>query len=115
MLAHVWLGLGGHSPETKAGLDAWIVALDEDPAKSNRVKPPTRRYAGLTLEQYAEFCQERDRIMGNLGHRGIAAVAPAVLHQPPPEMVALLQRFNLPLRSDATGGSTSTCPSGKRR
>ena len=31
-------------------------------------------------------------------------MAPAVLHQPPPEMVQLLQRFNLPLRSDATGG-----------
>ncbi len=104
VLAHVWLGLGAHAPDTKANLEAWIRELEEDPAKSNRVKPPTRRYAGLTLEQYAEFCEERDRIMGNLGQRGIGAVAPAVLHQPPPEMVALLQRFNLPLRSDASGG-----------
>jgi tetratricopeptide (TPR) repeat protein len=103
VLPHVWLGLGQHAPETKADLEAWIRQLDEDPAKSNRVKPPTRRYAGLTLEQYAEFCQERDRILSNLGYQGPGAVAQAVLLQPPPELVELFQRFNLPLRNDANG------------
>ena len=36
MLAHVWLGLGGHPDATTAGIEAWIEQLDEDPAKSNR-------------------------------------------------------------------------------
>jgi hypothetical protein len=66
------------------------------------VKPPTRRYGGLTLEQYAEFSQERDRIMGAAGQRGIAAVAMAVA-SPPAELVKLFERFKLPLRTDAYG------------
>lgn len=104
VLACVWLGLGAHSPEVKSDLEQWIHRLEHDPAKSNRVKPPTRRYGGLTLEEYAEFCQERDRIMGNVGHRGPGAMAQAVLGAPPPEMVQLLQRFKLPLRNDTSGG-----------
>lgn len=105
VLAHVWLGLGNHPEATTAGINAWLEQLAHDPAKSNRVKPPTRRYGGLTLEEYAEFSQERDRIMGATGHRGAGAMAGAVLGQPPPEMVQLLQRFKLPLRrDDGTGG-----------
>jgi tetratricopeptide (TPR) repeat protein len=105
VLAQVWLGLGNHPEATTAGIEAWIEQLDHDPAKSNRVKPPTRRYGGLTLEQYAEFSAERDRIMGSIGHRGPLAMGQAVLGQPPPEMVQLLQRFNLSLRrQDGTGG-----------
>jgi tetratricopeptide (TPR) repeat protein len=104
VLPHVWLGLGGHPEPLKASLEAWLEQLDNDPAKSNRVKPPTRRYGGLTLEEYAEFSQERDRIMGAIGHRGVGAMAGAVLGSPPPEMVQLLQRFRLPMRSDNSGG-----------
>jgi tetratricopeptide (TPR) repeat protein len=103
VLAHVWLGLGNHPEATKAGIEAWIEQLDHDPAKSNRCKPPTRRYGGLTLEEYAEFSQERDRILGNIGHRGVGAMAGAVLGSPPPELVQLLQRFKLPLRNDQNG------------
>ncbi|HVY30283.1 MAG TPA: tetratricopeptide repeat protein [Polyangiaceae bacterium] len=100
VLAHVWLGLGQHPEATKAGIEAWITQLDEDPVKHNRVKPPTRRYGGLTLEQYAEFKQEVDRIMGKIGHQGVLATGAAVLgNNPPPELVQLLQRFNLPLRN----------------
>jgi tetratricopeptide (TPR) repeat protein len=99
VLAQVWLGIGEHPPQTKAGIEAWLEQLDEDPAKSNRVKPPTRRYGGLTLEEYAEFSQERDRIMAPLGHRGPVAVGAAVLGNPPPELVQLLQRFKMPLRN----------------
>jgi tetratricopeptide (TPR) repeat protein len=100
VLPHVWLGLGGHNEETRKVLSAWIEQLDNDPAKSNRVKKPTRRYGGMTLEQYAEFAQERDRIMGNLGHQGVMAVGQAMLSQPPAELVALFQRFNRPLRNE---------------
>jgi hypothetical protein len=102
VLAHVWLGLGGHPEATKTGIEAWITQLDEDPAKSNRVKPPTRRYGGLTLEEYAEFSAERDRIMQSAGQRGVMAVAGAVL-SPPPELVKLFERFKRPLRTDNFG------------
>ncbi len=104
VLPHVWLGLGDHPEATQRGLEAWIEQLESDPAKSNRCKPPTRRYCGLTLEQYAEFCSERDKIMAQIGHRGPAAMAGAVLGSAPPEMVELLQRFKLPMRQDETGG-----------
>jgi tetratricopeptide (TPR) repeat protein len=102
VLAHVWLDLGNHPEQTKAGIEAWLQQLDEDPAKSNRVKPPTRRYGGLTLEEYAEFSAERDRILGRIGQGGAAAVLAATA-SPPPELVQLLQRFKLPLRADNTG------------
>lgn len=102
VLAHVWLGLGGHPEATQAGIEAWIEQLDEDPAKSNRVKAPTRRYGGMTLEEYAEFSAERDRIMQSAGQRGIMAVAGAVA-SPPPELVQLFERFKRPLRTDNYG------------
>ena len=99
VLAQVWLGLGGHPEATQAGIEAWLAQLDEDPAKSNRVKPPTRRYGGLTLEEYAEFSAERDRIMQSAGQRGVMAVAGAAL-SPPAELVQLFERFKRPLRTD---------------
>ena len=102
VLAYVWLGLGNHPDATKAGIEGWIEQLDHDPAKSNRVKPPTRRYGGLTLEEYAEFSTERDRIMGSAGQRGIGAVAGAIM-SPPPELVKLFERFKRPLRTDNFG------------
>ncbi len=69
----------------------------ELPSK-NRVKPPTRRYGGLTLEQYAQFSVERDRILGNAAPPGVsAALMKFVVGQPPPELNALCQRFNIPL------------------
>ena len=102
VLAHVWLGLGNHPDATKLGLQAWIEQLRDDPAKHNRVKTPTRRYGGLTLEEYAEFSQERDRIMQSAGQGGLAAVALSVA-SPPPELRALFERFKVPLRSDNFG------------
>jgi tetratricopeptide (TPR) repeat protein len=99
VLAHVWYGLGNHPEATQRGLEGWIEQLENDPAKSNRVKPPTRRYGGMTLEEYAEFSQERDRIMGNVGHKGVLAMGQAVLGTPPPELVQLMQRFKRPLRN----------------
>jgi len=64
------------------------------------VKPPTRRYGGLTLEQYAEFSFERDRLMGNVSQQGVlAAVQNFAGRKPPPELIALAQRFNVPLHT----------------
>lgn len=101
-LAHVWLGLGPHPEATKASLESYVDQLTNDPAKHNRAKTPTRRYAGLTLEEYAEFSAERDRILASAGHGGAAAVA-ASIASPPPELVALFERFRLPLRTDNYG------------
>jgi len=99
VLAYVWLGLGEHPEATSDGLRTWIEQLENDPAKSNRVKPPTRRYGGLTLEEYAEFSAERDRILSGIAHRGVVAAGQAMLGSPPPELVQLLQRFNRPLQN----------------
>lgn len=99
VLPYVWLGLGNHHEATKAGLEAWIEQLEQDLTKKNRVKPPTRRYGGMTLEEYAEFSQERDRIMGNIGHQGVVATGRAVLGTPPPELVQLMQRFQRPVQN----------------
>jgi tetratricopeptide (TPR) repeat protein len=102
VLAYVWLGLGSHAEAHQASLEEWIEQLEHDPIKSNRVKKPTRRYAGLTLEEYAEFSSERDRIMGSAGQRGVAAVV-STIASPPPELVQLFERFKLPLRTDNFG------------
>jgi tetratricopeptide (TPR) repeat protein len=102
VLAHVWLGLGNHPQATTDGIRTWLTQLAEDPAKSNRVKPPTRRYGGLTLEQYAEFSAERDRILSSVGHGGAGAVLGAIA-SPPPALVQLFERFKLPLRTDNFG------------
>ena len=100
VLAQVWLGLGGHSPQAQAELEEWIETIDQELPNKNRVKPPTRRYGGLTLEEYAEFSFERDRIMGNVSQQGkFAAAMKFVVGQPPPELSALCQRFKVPLLS----------------
>lgn len=98
VLANVWLGLGGHSPQNEAELNEWIEQIEEELPTKNVVKPPTRRYGGLTLEQYAEFSAERDRIMGNVSVQGAFAAAKNFLGEPPPALAALCQHFNVPLR-----------------
>jgi tetratricopeptide (TPR) repeat protein len=99
VLAGVWLGLGGHSPQNEAELKEWIEQIEQDLPDKNRVKPPTRRYGGLTLEQYAEFSHERDKIMGAVSQQGVlAAVRNFAVGEPPPALAALCQRFGVPLR-----------------
>jgi tetratricopeptide (TPR) repeat protein len=99
VLPGVWLGLGAHDEHARKALTAWSDQLERDPAKSNCVKPPTRRYGGMTLEEYAGFSQERDRIMAKLGHAGVLASGAALLGSPPPELVALFEQFKRPLRT----------------
>lgn len=100
VLANVWLGLGGHSPQNEAELREWLETIEAELPEKNTVKPPTRRYGGLTLEQYAEFSFERDRLMGNVSQQGVlAAVQNFAGRKPPPELLALGQRFNVPLHT----------------
>jgi len=98
VLANVWLGLGGHSPQNEAELKEWIERIEAELPSKNSVKPPTRRYGGLTLEQYAEFSFERDRILGSVSAQGVLAAAKNFIAEPPPALAALCQRFNVPLR-----------------
>ncbi|MBN2192488.1 MAG: hypothetical protein JW751_06695 [Polyangiaceae bacterium] len=105
-LAHVWLGLVGPAEPVRRELEAWIEAYDAALPRKNRVRRPERRYGGLTLAQYAEFAWERDRIMGNVAHQGVAAAAKAFVGGgTPSELVALCQRFGVPLRGE--GGAVA--------
>ncbi len=54
VLAEVWLGLGGHDPQQRRDLEAWIERYQDTVRSKNVVRPPLRRYAGLTLEEYVE-------------------------------------------------------------
>ncbi len=98
VLAEVWLGLGNHSPQNEAELNEWIEQIEAELPTKNTVKPPTRRYGGLTLEQYAEFSFERDRIMGNVSAQGVLSALKNFAGEPPPALAGLCQHFNVPLR-----------------
>jgi tetratricopeptide (TPR) repeat protein len=100
-LAHVWLGLGGHPAPVQAELEAWLERYYDELPRKNRVRPPERRFGGLTLAQYAEFAWERDRIMSSIAHQGTgAAIQAFVGGGTPPELVALCQRFGVPMRNE---------------
>lgn len=58
VLAEVWLGFGGHEGEVKADLEAWIAGYFESLSEKNVVKPPERRYADMSLEDYARATLE---------------------------------------------------------
>jgi tetratricopeptide (TPR) repeat protein len=96
-LQHLWLSLPGIAPQQKQELEAWIEHYEVELPRKNRVRPPERRYGGLTLEQYAEFSTERDKILGPVGYQGVGAMQNAI-NQPPPDLVALMERFGLPAR-----------------
>jgi tetratricopeptide (TPR) repeat protein len=52
VLAEVWLGLGGHSETAKADLEEWLEDYFRTVPTKNVVRPPERRYAGMSLEEY---------------------------------------------------------------
>ncbi|MBN1609716.1 MAG: hypothetical protein JW940_23995 [Polyangiaceae bacterium] len=100
-LVSVWLGLGGHPAPVQEELEAWLARYDDELPRKNRVRPPERRFGGLTLAQYAEFAWERDRIMSSIAHQGTGASANAFVGGgTPPELVALCQRFGVPMRNE---------------
>ena len=95
--------MGNHSAAHQSELEEWLEDLEQALPSKNRVKPPTRRYGGLTLEQYAEFSFERDRVLGNVAVQGVAAAIQSFAgRQPPPELPGLCQHFGVPLY-DAEG------------
>jgi hypothetical protein len=97
-LQHVWLALPELAPETKQQIEEWMDRYELDLPRKNRVRPPERRYGGLTLEQYAEFSMERDKILGPIGWQGPAAMASSLIQDPPPALAQLMEHFGLPVR-----------------
>ncbi len=91
-LAYAWLSLGSHPEPAKADLDGWIQRYEETLSEKNVVRT-LRRYGGMTLEQYAAFSVERDRIVAGLGYQGAGAML--VGFNPPPPLVALCQKANV--------------------
>jgi hypothetical protein len=104
VLCDCWLALGGHAEPFARELRSWQERYDRTIGERNVVRPPVRRYGGLTLEQYAEFCLERDRLLGPVGYAGPrAAIQAFVGGQVPPGLAQLCQRFGVPLRDPETG------------
>ncbi|MCA9610281.1 MAG: tetratricopeptide repeat protein, partial [Myxococcales bacterium] len=54
VLAEIWLGLGGHDEARRYDLESWIDRYFETLPGKNMVRPPVRKYAGMTLEEYAQ-------------------------------------------------------------
>lgn len=102
VLAEVWLALSGHSDEVRQDLEAWVADYFRTLPEKNVVRPPERRYGGLSLEDYARFGAERDRILAPRG-TSLLEVAETFLLDPPQELLELCERWGVPLRHDATG------------
>lgn len=68
-LANTWLGLGSHPEPVKAELEAWIAQYEKTITSKNSVRT-LRRYGGMTIEEYARFSEERDRLMSGLAYQG---------------------------------------------
>ena len=104
VLADCWLGLGHHPEPLARDLEAWIDRYFATLPKKNVVRRPERRYGGLSLQDYAQFCLERDRIIGTIGYGGPrAAINAFVQGNVPPELGALCERYGIPLHHPQTG------------
>jgi tetratricopeptide (TPR) repeat protein len=88
-LAYAWRGLDGHPDAVRADLDAWIQRYEDTITQKNAVRT-LRRYGGMTLEEYAAFSVERDRIVSGLGYQGAGALLMGF--HPPPALAALCQK-----------------------
>ena len=86
-LVESWRALGNHAPEVKADLDKWLADFERTVESKNSVRTQ-RRYAGRTIEEYARFCVERDRISPVSYAAGAAFDA---AFSPAPALVALCQ------------------------
>jgi hypothetical protein len=98
-LAELWRSLDGLSPAQQQELDEWMERYQVELPRKNTVRPPQRRYGGLTLAQYAEFCMERDQILGPVAYEGPTAVLSTLGSTPPPALAELMQRFGLPVHN----------------
>lgn len=58
VLAEIWLGLGMHDEARRFDLESWIERYFDTLPTKNVVRPPERKYAGMTLEEYARASLE---------------------------------------------------------
>ncbi len=99
VLAEVWKALSGHPPQLEQELDEWIERYSASLPGKNVVKPPERKYGGLTLEEYVRFCVERDKILAAPGSATDG-----------PEIAELCQRFGVPLQRSMSAGVRAFVP-----
>jgi tetratricopeptide (TPR) repeat protein len=91
-LLHVWRGLGGHPEALARELDAWRNEFERTVRQKNVARPPVRRYGGLTLDEYATFSAERDKL--GVKYQGrLAAVMDYVA--PTPAISALCAKYGI--------------------
>lgn len=93
-LIECWIGLPGHPAAFEQELLAWRQQYFDTVEEKNSVTT-ARKYGGLTIEQYAEFSSERDRLSGGLAYGGVGG-ALAAAFSPSGEIVALCQKFGVP-------------------
>jgi len=58
VLAEVWLGLGAHEESKRHDFEEWIDDYYDSLPSKNAVRPPERRYAGMSIEEYARAASE---------------------------------------------------------
>ena len=92
-LVDSWLALGNHPENVRADLQAWSDRYEATLEDKNVVRP-MRRYGGLTLEEYAQFSVERDKLQGGLTYGGVGA-AMAAAFAPSAQMAALCQKYRV--------------------
>jgi hypothetical protein len=87
-LAYAWRSLGQHEQGLGQALDRWIDDYERTLPSKNAVRTQ-RRHGGMTIEEYAKFSVQRDRIIAGLGYPGPGAMIGGF--NPPPALVALCQ------------------------
>jgi hypothetical protein len=93
-LAYAWQSLlmmgGGHSDSLKQALERWIDTYEDTLSEKNAVRT-LRRHGGMTIEEYAKYSVQRDRIVSGLGYSRSALIG----FNPPPALVALCQKHGV--------------------
>ena len=86
-----WIALGRHADNEIADLREWLARYERSVESKNEVET-LRRYGGFTMDEYAWFTLERERIVAY--DYGMGAALRAAL-APPPALVELCQSYNL--------------------
>ncbi|HEY2367611.1 MAG TPA: hypothetical protein VGH87_14545 [Polyangiaceae bacterium] len=89
-LAYAWKSIPGHSDGLNQALDRWINTYEDTIEDKNAVRT-LRRHGGMTIEEYAKFSVQRDRIVSGLGY----SRAPLMGFNPPPALVQLCQQHGV--------------------
>ncbi len=102
VLADVWLGLGAHDAATREDLEGWIERYHASLHEKNVVRPPERRYQGLTLDDYARFSAERDAVLNEAGYSDQSGTLDT-LATPPQAILDVCARYGVDPRHPETG------------